>query len=124
MRLLEAAEPVAQVGLRLGVSGPELLLALLEAVDGRLALLGMAFCHGTVEDQPAHAALVRRCVRRLGRSRLPAQCAVERPHRGADPGIAEVDAGRVVPQVAAHPGRYRIEPGKCAERGPSLPRGR
>ena len=112
---LEVADVVPMRLLGLGVAGAELLLALLQPVDRRLALVGVALRDRAVEDQPAHAALVPGGVPGLGRARLAAQCCVERPHAVADPGVAEVDAGRVVAQVGAHPGRGGFEPGERAQ---------
>jgi hypothetical protein len=106
---------VAVGGLGLRVGCPELLLALLEAVDRSLALICVSLRYGAVEDQPTHPAGVGLCQPRRRHARLAAQRGVEGAQAGADAGVAEVDAGRVVPEIGTHGWWGGLEPGEGAE---------
>ena len=89
--------------------GPEVLLSLLEALDGSLALVGVTLGHGSVEDEATHSALVRRSFAWRSDTGRPTEIRVERTEAATGPGIAEVDSDRVVAKVAADPGRSRLE---------------
>ena len=104
--LFDPSEPFTKVG-----------LALLEPVDRSLPLLGVALCHRSIEYPAADATLVSGWLPGLRCAGLAAQLGIERPHAGADTGVAEVDTDRVVAEVPAHPWGRRVEPGEGAQAG-------
>jgi len=96
---LEVPDALAVLGLGPAPLLTQLLLALLETVDGSLALVGVPLGHGPVEDEPTHPSFVGRELLGQRCTGIAAQPGVERPQGGAGARVAQADADRVVAQI-------------------------